>query len=137
MNNEELNELRQDATEALAEYVEAGANSSKKHKAKVNASAAVINIIKILVEDAVNRVPKEFENEIVRTLWKSAREVIQENAKVPAYTVALEGAFEVIKAQGIDLTAEHIVEIVKAVTEYQCKVVEAQSYKDWAEAKGR
>ena len=135
MNTQELLAARVDAVNALTEYAEAGKNPYRKNIARNEASSAIKRVIDLLADDAAERVPQEFKNEIIRKAKIAAKQQAEEMSKAPAYTAALEGAFAVIKAQGVELSEDSVVEVVKAVTEYQCKVVEAQSYKDWIETK--
>lgn len=77
---------------------------------------------------------KSAKDELDRIIAVERRKM-EATAKAGQYGIALQGALEIIKAQGVELSEDSVVEVVKAVTEYQCKVVEAQSYKDWIETK--
>lgn len=115
----------------MAEKITQAADADKLRdmleEVKADAEAAARRA-KDLTENAKAKMQKVVED---------TRLEMQTTAKAGEYGAALQGALEIIKAQGIDLSAEQIVEVVKAVTEYQCKVVEAKSYKDWIETRSQ
>ena len=63
---------------------------------------------------------------------------VDELLRMTPITESIRATFATLKEQGVELSAAEAVEVVKAMAEYQGKIVEKESYGDWAKIqKGR
>lgn len=56
---------------------------------------------------------------------------VDELLRITPITESIRATFTTLKEQGIELSSAEAVEIVKAMTEYQSKIVEKESYENW------
>lgn len=131
---EQLDE--QGVLEAVQEYCEAE-NATAKSRAKTEASSA---IKKIMVDIMMrwmdyHSFSKVTEDAVQKLEYRIAEYVKEETLKavhVEPYTETIKQTIEIIQSHGIKISPDNVVDIVKAVTEYQCKVVEKESYSEWS-----
>ena len=95
------------------------------------ANHANVTKIKGIISSLIGDV--EASRNRLETSKRQIEKRVDELLRMTPITESIRATFTTLKEQGIELSAAEAVEIVKALTEYQSKIVEKESYSNWAE----
>ena len=131
----------QGVLEAVQKYCESQ-KPTEKSKAKAEASAAIRKIMidvmmRWLDYHSFSEITKDAVQKLENRIADYVREETLKAVHVEPYTETIKRTIETIQSHGIKISPDNVIDIVKAVTEYQCKVTEKESYSDWAEIQKR
>lgn len=126
----------QGVLEAVQKYCESQ-KATEKSKAKTEASTAIKKVMTDIMTRWLDYHSfSEITEDAVQTLEKRIADYVRKETlkavHVEPYTETIKRTIETIQSHGIEISPDNAIDIVKAVTEYQCKVMEKESYSDWA-----